>query len=213
MNMDMEWSHVHVSQPGFAKLIVIFCFLWPFLAFGYLRMRARSSVPIAAMLVTFAVAAAGTWLYLYQTIRGMAISGGGRASTAAGTAEALAMVGVGAWSALFVGIVALLRRHRPVADRPVVVFAALVLADVTAAMLFARSLAPLEESFFIAYTGAAVSVAIAAGAASWLFFVARGRVTPRPVPFGAVAILLACLITGFFVWQRVQAHVAIAMYG
>lgn len=203
MSQGMIWMH---PMP-FATAILALCLLWPLFVLGFLRTKTRSSAPLAAMILPFALAACGTWVGLINVVRGAEMVGSYTgAAMAAGVAEALMMLVFGAFAASAVALVALIRRHRPVADRGVLVLTALVVTNAVAAIVFAPAMP-------IAIVGAITALAIAVAAVVWLFAVARTIVTPHPLPRSAVVVFVSIVLVAIVAWQRVEAFVHIAQYG
>jgi len=208
----MDLSNMYSCPPAYVRYIELACLIWPFVAIGLLSKRTRSSALLLAMALPLAVTLAGTWMGIADSIRGMAISGsGGIASVAAGFAEALAMLGLGTLSALGVIVVALLRRHRPVADRVTTVLAFIVAADTIAVVLFLRFFT-LRIAHLV-FVGQGVAIAAAIALAVWLLLVARNVVHPRPLPMAASAILVCALVLGGVVWHHVRTYDHIARHG
>jgi hypothetical protein len=123
---------------------------------------------------------------------------------AAGAAEALNMLNLGTASAAGVALAALIRRHRPVADRGVLILALLTIGNAVATVLF--------QPAFPGLTIGAVSASVLTIAlAVWLFVVAREIVAPRPLSRYAFVIFASIAIVGIITWQRVEALMRIAM--
>ncbi|HWW61054.1 MAG TPA: hypothetical protein VN181_06795 [Thermoanaerobaculia bacterium] len=70
------------SPPFFASALKILTVAWLVIV-----LASKRSAPLAAALVPVALNAASAWLGIARVIRGMALSGGGRLSLAAGLAE------------------------------------------------------------------------------------------------------------------------------
>jgi hypothetical protein len=206
--MDMDPSGMWVTPQPFAVAVRMFGLVWPFVVLGFLRSRGRSSVPLAAMIVPFAMATCGTWVGLINVLRGASISGGGRASMAAGIAEALTMLIFGAFSASAVALVALIRRHRPVADRGVLILTVLIVANAVAAIV----MTPAWPQVWI---GAWTALGIAVAAFVWLFAVACTIVAPHPHPLPRYAVAVFASIAGVAIlaWRHAEAFMHIARYG
>src|SRR6185436_20139001 len=108
----MDLSHMWVCPPLSYYVLRLFCFFWPLVSIAFITRRGRSSAPVTAMLLPLSVALCGTWLGFFHCLEGMAMTGsGGRAALVAGFAEALTVLFMGLFSALAVGIVALIKRH------------------------------------------------------------------------------------------------------
>lgn len=210
--MEMEFTYVCVLRPVWWRLAVMLCVFWPFIAISFLSRRGRSSAPLTAMLLPLTVALCGTWIGIASVLRGMAVSGSGRgAAFAAGLAESIGTLSIGAFSAVAVALAALIKRHRPVADRFTTVLALFFVADTIAALLFAR-FATFEIASLV-FVGMGVAAAIAVATAVWLFLVARNRVAPSPLPFAVPAMAIVVLALGFVVWYHVQRYQDIAKHG
>lgn len=170
--MEMEFVTSH--PPLYISLILLFLFSWPFFAFRSLRGRRRSAAPLLAMLVPLLVASCGTWLGMQDILYGMVVTSTGREPwVAAGIADAFVIVRAGAWSAAGVALVALIRRHRPALDRGTIVIAALLAAQLLAAIAMAANLDPLPLSVYLVRAGAIAAAVIAVAACIQLFLVAR----------------------------------------
>ncbi|HEX2060466.1 MAG TPA: YIP1 family protein [Thermoanaerobaculia bacterium] len=158
--------------------------VWPLVAAAWMRKRGRSPAPFAAMLVPLAAGVAGSWLALYATLRGLAISGAAPHAAAAGIRDALLCIPVGGAFALASGVAALIRRHRAFVDG-VVLFLLGVLVIEIACLLFVCATIASGRWQFSAVAAGGVTAAIAAAMAAWWTFVTgRGRVTARIVRFG-----------------------------
>jgi hypothetical protein len=204
--MELNSASFHVATTPAGKVVVLFCMAWPFLALAFIRRGERSSAPLVAMLIPIAVGLCGTWLGLVDVLGALPVTGGGRAARAAGVAEALLLILIGAGCAGCVGVVALMRRHRPVLDRGAAVLAALLVAGIGAA-LAVRPTIPLALAF------AAATGVLAIAMFDWLFLVVRKRVAPRAVPFGTAGLAVAMLATIAATWQQMQAHIRVAIGG
>ena len=196
-----------------AQLIVLICLFWPFLAASFLSRRETSAGPTAAVLVPLALSVGGMMWGLDRTLGGLAISRPPGAAAAAGIAEAFAFSGTGALFALFVIIVAAIRRHRPFVDRLSVVLFALLAVEIALALFIGSTIGSGRWQFYACVTGAIAAGLIAVIAGVWTFLTGRGRVSSRPLPYAIPVVTLLCVVIGFIVWRSVQHYVAIAMFG
>jgi hypothetical protein len=199
--MEMSWTQICVTPPGFVKLLLLFCLVWPFVS---LRWKVPS---LTAMLLPIALATGAVWLGFVRIMEGLAISGGGVASTAAGTAEAWIALFLGLCSAAAVLVFALLRRRVPVVDRVVLGVSIVLLGLIVFGFVFARTLDPARKP--IALLVAGVAGAIAIFLAVWLVV---GNGTPAPA---AVVWLMIVLYAGAgaFAWEEAGRYRGIAMRG
>jgi hypothetical protein len=213
----MELSSVHPYPSTAAQVTALFCLFWPILVAGLLRKREISAAPMAAMAAPLAFSLASVFDGLCNVMRGMAISGsGGRASVAAGAADALFMLATGTVSAVVVLIIALLRRHRPFLDRMTVFLFAVVLLGVIEAIVLVNWLGsgpPQSWHFHLAVATTVLARLVAIAALVWSFLAGLGRITSRPIPYGVTAIASLWVIGGVIVWQIIQHHRDIAMHG
>jgi hypothetical protein len=202
--MDMSVGTVYVTPSIYAKLLVVFCVLWPFMAWSLIRHRGRSSAPLAAMLVPLALSVGVMWLGFERVLIGMAYSGRGIAAASAGLAEALSVLFAGALSAGLVAVLALIRRHRPLVDTPIAMLYTLSIAEVATALLLAPRIAVVQWQLYFIYSAAilAALIAIAAFLRAWL--AARNRTTAPAHRYGLALLLLASLTTAFAVWQQAE---------
>ena len=136
---------------------------------------------------------------------------GGRAALVAGFAEALTVLFMGLFSALAVSIVALIKRHHPVADSVTVLLALLFAVEIIAALLFARFFTIAIVN--LVFVGIGTSAVLVVAVAVWLFLVARNRVAPAPLPSLAPALAIAIAALLFVVWYHAHGYSNIAMYG
>lgn len=195
------------TQPSpLQRLVVMFCVFWPLLALGFLRTRGRSSEPLTSMLLPLAIASCGTWVGLIRMLHGAAISGGGVNSMMAGSAEAVRTLVLGAVSSGAVALAALLRRHRPVADRGALILTTLTIANAVAALVFPPALPG-------ATLGAIIALALALAAGVWLFVTARSIVVPQLLPRYTLIVFASIAIVGVLAWERVELLSRIAIYG
>jgi hypothetical protein len=164
-------------------IISIVSVLWSLGAAFFLRRDTASPAPILAMFVPLALSAASMWFAVLQLVRSGALT------DRAGRADSMLALIAGAASALTIGVIALIRRHRPVADAPTLILAAMVLATVIIALTYA-------PAFEIAAAGLVLSIAAAVAALVWLFFVARGVIAGPRIPYAAIAIFAAMLLIG-----------------
>jgi len=204
------------STPSFiAKLIVLICLFWPFIAASFLSRRGTSAGPIAAALVPLALSVAGMLMGIVRVIEGMAFAGSPRlgAAVSAGIAEALGFTGIGAGFTLLVVIVAAIRRHRPYVDRLTATIFALLFAEVIAALFLVRSIANERWQLYAWLTGAVLAAIVAIVAAFWVFRTGRGRTTSQPIPYGITIFVIASVVIGVLVWQSVQHYALIARFG
>jgi hypothetical protein len=211
--MDMTLSSTTAS-PSLAQIwLILFCVIWPFAAWPLMPSRGRSSAPLAAMLVPMALSVGVMWLGLARCLYGMAVSGGGVASIAAGIAESLGVLSVGAISAGAVAVLALIRRHRPTADTPIVMLYALTMAEVASALWFRPRAAVIESQHIFCYAAAILAgmIAVAAFVRAWL--TARGRSLAPTRRYGLALVLVATVATGFAVWHQAARFTSIAIHG
>lgn len=207
----MDLSHAFVCPTPTAMFIQLFLFFWPFVSLTIIRKREQSSAPVSAMLLPLAVALLGTWIGIMEGLRGMAISGGGIGSAAAGFAESLHMLLAGACSAAGVAVVALIKRHRPVADRVTTLIALLFVAGTIGALLFLRFLT--FETAWLVFVGIGVAAATAIAAAVWLTIVAANWRRPSSLPAAGPAMAVCMVLLAMLVWYDLRRYTEIAMYG
>jgi hypothetical protein len=210
--MDLQFVCVHPGPA--AQAIVLFCILWPFVTLLFLRSRTTSSAPLSAMLLPMAVAVMGIWIGFYNVVTGMSVSGNnGRLASAAGIAEALMILSIGACSAMLVAFFALIRRHRPVADRVTMALAAAVIIEVIAALMFGARIKPLDTQMTLALVWAATALVFALAIAVWLILVLCGRVVSQPIRFGMPAIAIVYAVMAVVVYREVHRYIDIALHG
>jgi hypothetical protein len=212
--MDMSVSSVYVTPSVFAQLLAIFCVLWPLMAWSLIPHRGRSSAPLAAMLVPMALSVGVMCVGFARVLEGMARYGSGSgAAEAAGIAEALFTLLLGAYSAGGVAVVALIRRHRPTADTPIVMLYALTIAEVASALWFRPRVAVIESQLIFCNAAAIMAgvIAIAAFVRAWL--TARGRSLAPTRRYGVALVLVATVATGFAVWQQAERFMSMAIHG
>lgn len=202
----MELSSVHGHASLAAKLVVLFCIVWPIVTLTFTRMRGRSPVPVLAALIPVAIGACGMWIDIVSVLHIAALSGGGRASAAAGMVEAWFVLAFGIFCAFAVAFFALLKRHRPSADRGTMVLAALVIANAVAGLTLSTSIAA-------AYVAAVIAGAMGIGAFVWLVRVVRERVVPRAIPYGGAVVFVALVALLVLLRERVNALLHVAMGG
>ncbi|HUR80359.1 MAG TPA: hypothetical protein VM733_06315, partial [Thermoanaerobaculia bacterium] len=112
-------------------IVWIVSLLWSLGAAVFIRRNAASPAPMLAMFVPLAFSAGAMWLAVLQLVRSGAIA------DRLGRADSMLMLIAGAVSALIIGAIAVIRRHRPTADAPTIVLAAMVLATVIIALSYA----------------------------------------------------------------------------
>lgn len=207
--MDLRGAFICPSPEDI--LVSLFCFAWPFVTIAFIRKGGHSSVPVSAMLLVLGVALLGTWLGIMNALRGMALSGGGWASSAAGFAGSLRGLSVGAVAVIGVAIVMLLKRHRPVVDRVTVLIALAFIADTIGALLFLRFFSfPIAGLVFV---GIGIAAAIAIASAVWLIAVVRGWTQSAPVPAAAPAIAVCIILLAGLVLYDSERYMQIAEHG
>lgn len=205
----MELSSVHVHRSPIDQAVILFCFVWPFIALALMRSRVRSPSPVAAMLAPLALSTTMIWFGLVNSKMGMDVSASRGAALAAGIAEALSSLYFGGWSAVFVAVIALVRRHRPVVDRVTAAIACAVIANIAAAIIGGQRIISL--SFGVAVSGAATGVIAASVAIAWCVLHKRGDRATHVLRFGLPLFLALAVVTGAVVWQQVQHYIAIAI--
>lgn len=211
--MDMSLTMVYVDPWWPQKWLVLFCLLWPLMAWSLVPRRGRSSAPLAAMLVPLALSVGLMWLSLSRCLYGMVVSGGGIESVSAGIAEALFVPFVGAFAAGGVAIITLIRRHRPTADTPIVMLYTLTIAEVASALLFRPRMAAVDVQLTFCYGAAILAglVAFAAFVRAWL--AARGRTSAPARRYGVAFLSIATVVTGFAISQQIDRWTFIAFQG
>lgn len=170
----MDLSSVH--YPFVTVLVVLFCLFWPFLAMSSVPRRGRSSAPIAAALVALAVISCGLWINLAMIVD----SELGRPTARLVARNALEMGWIAVWPVVWIAILSLILRHRPIPDSFVVILAALLGVVAIAALNFAAFLAPRIAYLVFARVAAAFALAIALAAAVWLFLMTRRPALDSP---------------------------------
>lgn len=109
--MDMTFSTVHGHHSFLSNMGVLFTLIYGFWCLVVL-IRRKSKRPAFLAIIPFLVSVPIAWADYVNVIRGMALSGGGRASTAAGFAEALMSLALGAIASAVLAIVASIRGPR-----------------------------------------------------------------------------------------------------
>lgn len=211
--MEMEFTVIHSTPTTTAKLVVLSCLFWPFVAASLMSQRGKSASPVAAALVSLAVSGAGAWLGLVRTLEGVAITGGGTHSAAAGIAESLRMFFVGGCFALVVIVFAALRRHRPIVDRMTATLVAVLIVDVIGALFAAAMVSTRAVGFPVLIAGAIVAGVVAAVAIVWTFLTGRGRVSSSALPHGVTVVAILLAVIGVIVWELAHGYAAFAMSG
>jgi hypothetical protein len=215
METELEMSPIAICVyvPVIMRLIVLACFLWPFISVSFLARRATSAGPIPAALVPLALSVAGMFNGIHRTLEGMAMLGDTRvgAAVSAGLAEALAFPGIGAFFAVLVATVAAIRRHRAFVDRVTATIFVVLVAGTIGGICIAANLVREQLQFAACLTGAAIAAITAIVAAVWTFRTGRGRTTSRPIPYGVVAIVALSVILGLYLRQEVLHYAAIAI--
>ena len=187
---------VPASHPSLAaQLVVLFCLFWPFVAVSLMAGRARSAAPVAAALAPLAVSGIGAWLGLADVAWARAITGGGRASSAAGVAESLMMFFLGAF---FIAIVRL--------NLLTLFLASWIGALISGAALIERT---VPEAF--PFAGAIVAGAVALAAIVWTFLTGRGRVSSAALPYGVPVAATLTTIMAAIVWELAHKYIDIAL--
>lgn len=195
-------------------LAILFCLFWPFVTAALMPKRGRSQAPLAAMAAPLAVSMIAMWLGLFHTLQGLAISGAWpRAAAAAGVAEALSCMAIGGASAVFIALIALLRRHRAFAGRGVVMLYASLLVELTGALLLGASIGTSWSQVTVCIVGAIVAGIVAIVAVAYTWLAARGRISAAPLRFAVPLLAAVCGIAGIVVWQQVERYAAIASGG
>lgn len=175
--MSMDIRSLHPPLP--VELLVWFLLTWPFVAGALLRYRARSSAPLLAMLVPVAAGTASAYAILRLTLEGLARSGAGVSSASWGVSLAMGAIRGGAWFAIPVAIVALIRRHRLAIDRMLVLVAAMLTIEIAVAIGIGANIATGHWQFYACITGTAVSL-LTAGAAIVRIILLRAPSIPSP---------------------------------
>jgi len=207
----MDLRHAYVCPSPTGTFILLFLFFWPFVSLAILRKRGHSSAPVSAMLLPPAVALLGTWIGILEGLRGMAISGAGIAAVAAGFADSLHVLFTGACSAAAVAVVALIKRHRPVADRVTALIALLFAAGTIGALLFLRFFS--FEIARLVFAGIGLAAVTAIAAAVWLAAVATNRLRPPALPAAGRAMAVCMVLLALLVWYDLRRYTEIAMHG
>ena len=209
--MEMEFSSAHFHPSLAAQLVVLFCLFWPFVAVSLMAGRARSAAPVAAALAPLAVSGIGAWLGLADVAWARAITGGGRASSAAGVAESLMMFFLGAFFALVVIVFAAFRRHRPIVDRMSAALVTLFLASWIGALISGAALIERTVPEAFPFAGAIVAGAVALAAIVWTFLTGRGRVSSAALPYGVPVAAILTTIMAVIVWELAHKYIDIAL--
>jgi hypothetical protein len=207
----MEMTFVTSCPSTPAKLAFLACLLWPWIALALLPSRGRSSAPIAAMLVPLAISTVAMWVGLLHAMQGLALSGSSPRAASAGIAEALGGVGVGAGSAAFVALFALMRRHRAIVDRGAVTMTLFLLVQLCGAIVLGATFGMARWQFAIPYTGAIVSATAVVAAAVRTWLAGRGRLEPRPIRYGLPLVAGGWALGALALWQQVGHYTAIAL--
>lgn len=205
----MELSSVPICPTPAAMLVAVFCIVWPFLALGMLRSRARSSAPVAAMLAGFALSTAAMWDVLELTGRGLTATPMPHAE-AAGVAEALMVMGYGAFGAVLIAAFALVRRHAVVIDAVSAAIFAVTVLSVAMAILTGENLRALL-TIALCRTGVVTGILAGACAVAWSVWQAMGDRPLRPVRYGVGTAVVLTVVIAAIVWQRYEHHFAIAL--
>jgi hypothetical protein len=209
--MEMTLA-TNCSSPGLlAKLLILACLFWPFIAASFLSRRSTSAGPMAAVLVPLALSVSGMLMGLYRALEGMSISGGGRAAVSAGIAEALMFLRIGAFFAVIVLIVAAIRRHRPFVDRLTAALFALLVAETIGALFLAANIGKEPWQLHACLIGASIAALTAVVAAVWTFRTGRGRATSQPIPYAVIAFVATSILLGVFIREATVHYMMIAM--
>jgi hypothetical protein len=110
-----------------------------------------------------------------------------------------------------VAVVALIKRHRPVADWVTALIALLFAAGTIGALLFLRFLT--FETAWLVFAGIAVAAAAAIAAAVWLTVVAASWLRPPALPAAGPAMAVCLLLLAVLVWYDLRRYTDIAMHG
>ena len=168
-----------IHPPIWVTATYLIAVLWPFVALLLLRKGRTSSAVTAAALVPAGLTAGVMTLYLAA----LDSPDGGAAYRAAFAAEAMMLPLVGAFASIAVFALAACKRHWPSADR-VTLALAMVIAAVFGAAVHLHS---------GTVAGAVVALLATVALVVWCVMVNGEFVSPRPVRFGMVAVLLALL--------------------
>lgn len=211
METDMSLMTVCVTPSPIARLIVLICFFWPFIALSLLSRRATSAGPVAAALVPLALSGTGVWFGLIRTMEGRSLIGGGTAAVAAGIAEALTMLYMGGFFAILTIAFAAIRRHRPIVDRMTAALLALLILSLTGALFSAAAIANGAGNISLFLAAAIVTAALAVAATIWTYLTGRGRAPSTPLPHGLPVATILIAVMGVVVWELAHGYIAIAM--
>lgn len=209
----MELSFVCIHHGAAVQAVTLFCILWPFATLAFLRSRQTSTAPVLAVLLPIAVAECGSWIVLADVVGAMALARRSPMATAAGSAEALCILSVAAFSAALIAVFALVRRHRPVMDRFSAVLAAVLLIEIVAAMIFAARLAPSKSLILFALVSAGAVFLIALAIAVRIIAVLRGRIRSRAIPYAVAVAVVLYIVTAVVVYREIERYVDIAQHG
>ncbi|HEV7766324.1 MAG TPA: hypothetical protein VGQ76_15070 [Thermoanaerobaculia bacterium] len=222
--MEFTTSNAHMTPTAITLLLLGYPFLvWGLSRFGRGPMSA-SAIP--ATLTPLFLGVTGTWLALINVTQRMSRSGGGRASTAAGIAEALMTITIAGVVAAIVSAAMLLRREPTAHDsasRSVHIaaigmlgfFAALLTVQLSLAGTIGQRIEHAPTALGVWITGAVTAAIGALVSLVWLVLSRRFASIRIHQHHRAIAAscALASLLLSWFVWHVLQTYIDIAKHG
>lgn len=204
--MDIGLTSVHPSTSAqFFILFIAGYGIWALITIA----RRRSSMPGLVAVVPLLVAVPVVWLGYYDSIAGLPLGGGARGAAAAGLAETLFTLLLGAVVSTMLALLAAWRGPRTA--RPlgsllaVLVVASLSLTAIGFAARIHHAAAFGAERLAHPYAGATVSAIIAI---AFLGLTAWRRLAPSPI-----VIAVASTAVAIAAWQQGSFYLRIAMHG
>jgi len=218
------------SPSPLIKALVVLLLAYPVVLIalrGSGRRHTFSVVVVPVVITPLLLGASGTLLMLARVMQGVTMSGGGRASRAAGVAEALLTVVFAAGVAAAASAIAIVqevlaqRRPRPEggsrgAHMPQIVAVCVAVAVLVWAgfLTWKAAGSPLtSKDYVVPIIGACVALCAALGSCVWLVVLRRRDVafqSSHPIVASLVA-LAVCGAMGLGTWQVVQHFTAIAI--
>ncbi|HYR27900.1 MAG TPA: hypothetical protein VEU30_05510 [Thermoanaerobaculia bacterium] len=205
MDLEMTTSCFHLPLFWRAALIITIVY-----AIGCLIWRFRSGAPAVLASIPLFLHVPVAWIQFAQVAEARALAGGGVASTAAGLAQALRSLLLGASVSAALALVAALLARRGSLHAAAAVIAGIA-ATVGATLWFAASMgghADARTAFIGSMAAAATGVTVLAIA--WRFRTESSRGRTAAALF---AVAIVCAAAALIVRQQIAEHVAVAVRG
>lgn len=162
--MDLTLTTAHRFSTA-EELTMLFCVLWPFVARRFFFPRSSSSAPISAMVLPIALVEAAIWWTIANFLGYMPLTTKVIPWDLPALTESAWVL---LWTAFWIAVMALIRKHRPVPDAGAIALSALVLAGAISIRVYV-AVAELTRAFVYGAVAAALaSVGIALAALVWL---------------------------------------------